>query len=843
MRLKNCLARIRSNQCSCQRLHQTDLQVCVPTVTYFGDGEPSSLHNDSFSSRIRTDSIQKRLMTTTSSSMGQVRERQFSKTNLMGSSSLVIAGKPQILHHMNKDHMEISKRYKVFVSKHNNLNVTSNMIQDFCASNGIPMDEMKTSVRHIIIKECPFCHPINNKADNMYKLYVEIGSGLYFCHRCGANGNWYDFKSKLSGWEVQDFSGGSDSGNEVSRSSSNTVRKSQDVKGLATRNLSNRCSPMPNPKLSSVYTTNLMSNPNPIILPSSDRDNHDGNNQMSALEYLLTVRGINKSTLRKYGVGRAVYSFYDHDTKEYKPAECITFPWTMRGSEIQEQENLLGNKYDWKDKNTENQKKDPWILRRVKVRALEKKSWQKLEPAGGGWGLFGWHTVPDDATEIIIAEGEYDAMAIYQATGRPAVSLPNGCRSLPTPIIPLLEKFEKIYLWMDNDGPGQEGAEVFSKKLGVGRVFIVQPDIADGDLTPKDANDALLKGLDLGSLLDKASVPPHDRILTFKELRSQVLHEILNPEQYVGVRSFSLPALSKIIKGFRRGEMTVLTGPTGSGKTTLLGQFSLDFAKQGVNVLWGSFEIKNTRLVHKLLQQFSGTPIPIGNPNSVQLIESIADEFQNLPMYFMKFHGGSEVDDVLDAMDYAVYVHDVEHIILDNLQFMLIRSGKNNVFDKYDQQDIAVEKFRKFATERNVHITLVVHPRKELEGAKLGISSIYGSAKATQEADLVLILQDEGDKKKYVEVKKNRFDGTLGTCPLRFDRKTGSYIDASDTNDNGNSSDDSTPPSNGTPAPGTSNKNGGKEQKSALDVFSDNLDYEEIDLGPHEYHGAKKEDS
>lgn len=56
-------------------------------------------------------------------------------------------------------------------------------------------------------------------------------------------------------------------------------------------------------------------------------------------------------------------------------------------------------------------------------------------------------------------------------------------------------------------------------------------------------------------------------------------------------------------------------------------------------------------------------------------------------------------------------------------------------------QDLALDKFRKFATDHNVHITLVIHPRKEDEGFKLTTSSIFGSAKATQEADLVVILQ------------------------------------------------------------------------------------------------------
>jgi hypothetical protein len=67
-----------------------------------------------------------------------------------------------------------------------------------------------------------------------------------------------------------------------------------------------------------------------------------------------------------------------------------------------------------------------------------------------------------------------------------------------------------------------------------------------------------------------------------------------------------------------------------------------------------------------------------------------------------------------------------------------------------------------------------VHPRKEDEGAKLGISSFYGSAKATQEADTVLILQSDGNR-KFLDVKKNRFDGTIGHVPLHFQRKSGRY--------------------------------------------------------------------
>ena len=83
-------------------------------------------------------------------------------------------------------------------------------------------------------------------------------------------------------------------------------------------------------------------------------------------------------------------------------------------------------------------------------------------------------------------------------------------------------------------------------------------------------------------------------------------------------------------------------------------------------------------------------------------------------------------------MDYACYVYDVEHIILDNLQFMMGSSAGTRGFDKFDKQEIALDKFRKFASHKNIHLTLVVHPRKEPENAPLQISSVFGSAKATQ---------------------------------------------------------------------------------------------------------------
>mgnify|MGYP003913160153 CR=1 FL=1 len=548
--------------------------------------------------------------------------------------------------------------------------------------------------------------------DNMYKLYISIGGGAYFCHRCGCKGSWYDFKNELSGGFIHETSSSSSSSAASASSNGNAAGISSRHPHPTPYDGNNNSSssnnnivphlPMPPKKLNSVYIAKLFDPSNsPTVNP---REHH-------ALKYLMDVRGLKKSVLLKYGVGCAPYNFpttinkqdggnssnhnnnnnannnnnnNNNPTEEnkkstigYVSSMCVTFPWMMRASEVAELEELRGSKFDWKEngddhrdgttttasasattmmtskegkhisemtplerhhfrksrKNrtkgevgtgtpltvhatSEQEKKErdsdeadmeellygPYISRRIKVRSVEQKSWQRLDPPGGGFGFFGWHTVPHNASELIITEGEFDAMAVYQATGRPAVSLPNGCRSFPTELLVLLEKFDTIYLWMDNDGPGREGAEMFARKLGVERCLLVQPSrkrgwngadtassggvsssedaaIEAGAAAPrptplprKDANEALLMGWNLNELLDEAELP-HEKILRLSDLRdqvsfctaayvyhleihfclsrnilsllykswSQVIHEVVNPEKYRGSKSNAYP--------------------------------------------------------------------------------------------------------------------------------------------------------------------------------------------------------------------------------------------------------------------------------------------------------------
>lgn len=55
------------------------------------------------------------------------------------------------------------------------------------------------------------------------------------------------------------------------------------------------------------------------------------------------------------------------------------------------------------------------------------------------------------------------------------------------------------------------------------------------------------------------------------------MKRILNFHELKGVQSKYFTFYNRTLKGFRKGELTLLTGATGSGKTTFLSQLSIDF--------------------------------------------------------------------------------------------------------------------------------------------------------------------------------------------------------------------------------------------------------------------------
>lgn len=332
------------------------------------------------------------------------------------------------------------------------------------------------------------------------------------------------------------------------------------------------------------------------------------------------------------------------------------------------------------------------------------------------------------------------------------ICLPYGLKSLPQECLPALDRFEELVLWFNYNTAGWDIARNFAKKLDEKRCKFVRP-----TSTHPTPYKALVNHIDIKGILNKSQPILHKAITTFSSLRQDVLSDLQNIDKVQGVKWKRYPTLNKYLKGHRKGELTILTGPTGCGKTTFMSDYSLDLAMQGVNTLWGSFEIRNTRLASTLLRQYAGKPLlDITNDENLLEFEYFANAFEALPLYFMTFHGEQQIKVVMEAIEHAQYVHDIAHVIIDNVQFMMGIADEAKHIDRFYKQDTIIASFRTFATRKNCHVTLVIHPRKEKDSEDLTTSSIFGGAKATQEADNVLIIQDKRltsvRGKKYLQV-------------------------------------------------------------------------------------------
>ncbi|XP_067937283.1 twinkle mtDNA helicase-like [Watersipora subatra] len=382
-------------------------------------------------------------------------------------------------------------------------------------------------------------------------------------------------------------------------------------------------------------------------------------------------------------------------------------------------------------------------------------------------GLFGWN-LAKNRKSVVLTSSEADAMAVYQATGMAAIALPRGSSTLPQQALPFLESFNKITLWFDNTVQAFENAKTFAGKLGMKRTFVVRP-----ETDSPSALKALRQEKNLKKILDRSLSLVHEHVITFSNHRDDVKHELAFADNVAGVQWKNFPKLNTILKGHRRGELTVFTGGTGSGKTTFLSDYSLDLCTSGVNTLWGSFEINNVRLMKLMVQQYAKKDLS----EYIEDYDKWADKFESLSMYYMNYHGHEDIKKVLDTMAHAVYLYDISHVIVDNLQFMM--GSLDSGIDRFVRQDQIISEFRRFATKMNCHVTLVIHPRKE-DGGALTTNSIFGGAKAAQEADNIIILQTNGIPgstacTKYLQVTKNRFDGTLGSFRLIFNKAYKSF--------------------------------------------------------------------
>ena len=317
----------------------------------------------------------------------------------------------------------------------------------------------------IKIRECPFCHPIKGDESNMWRNYVDIvvPRGCFHCFRCGAKGTFDILLQKLQG--------------QNSPAPFNTSLLSKEYWFKKLRKDTNVMYKLPD-------QSEMQNFERELFMKSGNE----------ALNWLCETRGLDEETLKVYRVG--VIRFDSRRTDEHKEILCVTFPLIQSPSLFDEVSNA--DCHVIKDNKN--------VVLRVKARDFREKKFQIWYPYSSNFrGFFGWHTLNENTKDVVITEGEFDAMAVYQATKMFSISLPSGA-SLSDRLVKPLERFDTIILWLDNDLVGQRSIDRIKKSLlkldGLRKIRVVR-----GPENIKDANQVLLEcPREMQSIIDSAEL-------------------------------------------------------------------------------------------------------------------------------------------------------------------------------------------------------------------------------------------------------------------------------------------------------------------------------------------------
>ena len=231
--------------------------------------------------------------------------------------------------------------------------------------------------------------------------------------------------------------------------------------------------------------------------------------------------------------------------------------------------------------------------------------------------------------------------------------------------------------------------------------------------------------------------------------------------------------LDEHISGFAPGEVSVWSGVNGSGKSNFLLQECLEFANQKVKTMLFSGEMKDSTIKDMACKMCVGKEGLVQHENYWLIKNSHSEELAIawLSKYLLVYNNeaSTEASEMIQAIRYAVS-KGCKVVILDNLMTLDLRNLDR---DKYEAQSIFAKMLATLAKELNIHIHIVMHPRKVT--GFLRKEDISGSADLTNAVDNVFIVHrvNQDFKNRLQEFDKmavnefGKFDNIVETCKNR----------------------------------------------------------------------------
>lgn len=229
---------------------------------------------------------------------------------------------------------------------------------------------------------------------------------------------------------------------------------------------------------------------------------------------------------------------------------------------------------------------------------------------------------------------------------------------------------------------------------------------------------------------------PHSKSCT--ELYAQVMKEMALPVP--SVRTLSFPIFDEMTGGLRAREFSILCGATGVGKTTLLANFSATLIQQEIPHFVASVETGPTDFIRRLISVYWGKNLNTGRAVDLEQLKKIhilhGGKLQVSSLHLSLYEDRIPVEILLADIGWHVKNHGCKVVMLDNLNFFMeVTSAQNQIVE----MDRVIHEIIVFCKQVDVHVILVMHPKKTEHGRVENEFDIKGSSTAVQESHNVFL--------------------------------------------------------------------------------------------------------
>lgn len=381
-------------------------------------------------------------------------------------------------------------------------------------------------------------------------------------------------------------------------------------------------------------------------------------------------------------------------------------------------------------------------LRHLKYRDIrQKKFWSS---AGTEKCLFGWQALEPTVRAVALTEGELDTLALAEY-GFQAMSLPYGAGTKDKQDWienewEHLERFDTIYIAIDMDGAGLQTVQELAGRLGRERCKVVR-------LPRKDANACLM-----------ADVPKSEILAAFRAAKTLDPVELRRAGEFTeqvierfhpvsdARNGFLMPWLSMAEAfTFEWGATTIIAGYSGHGKSETVGQIVADAKRQGIRACVGSFEFKASKWIQRMVRQITCNE----RPTHAHIHRAM--EWLDEGVWAIDSDKTTRADALLAIFDYAHRRYGIRLFIVDNFSKLGIAD------DDLAEQKRVINAFTEFSRDKDVHMIIVHHLRKEetdYSATNMSKLSLKGSSALGDLVDnIFLVWRNRMKEKKMKDAK------------------------------------------------------------------------------------------